>query len=292
MRIGVPWAGPTGPSNGRRLPPHQSGPRGIGEDPLAKMLLPLVTAALAFKLPKCTIAVAGANGRVGSMVARELLRNHPQVTVRALVRSASDPYQGYGRLSYEVGAEDGKMDLRPAWMMDEETGRYAAPATIEFDPETQGNYGLDRLEIRECELRFQKDVDAALADVDGVVYCASAFNGFRQRLPDRVDEAAGKIADAGMAFFELRFGDALFGKAQKEDGSDPERVAQARGKTADVEGLQNAVRAVSQARKRRASIAEISGRRAEDANALKRAPLGLEPERERWALLGRCTCSR
>ena len=47
------------------------------------LLLPLVHS---LQLPRCTIAVAGANGRVGSMVCRELLRNHPQVTVRALVR--------------------------------------------------------------------------------------------------------------------------------------------------------------------------------------------------------------
>eukprot|EP00966_Prymnesium_polylepis_P152358 3519199-Prymnesium_polylepis.1 len=131
------------------------------------------------------------------MVCRELLRNHPLVTVRALVRSASDPYQGYGRLSYEVGAEDGKQDVRAAWSRDDETGRFGQ-RSMEFDEEIQGGYGLDRLEIRECELRYQRDVDAALTDVDGVVYCASAFNSFRQRLPDRVDEAATKIADAGL----------------------------------------------------------------------------------------------
>ena len=76
-------------------------------------LLPL--AALAAPLPRCTVAVAGANGRVGSMVCRELLRKHKQVTVRALMRNAADPFEGYGRLSYEVGAEDGKMDIAPAW---------------------------------------------------------------------------------------------------------------------------------------------------------------------------------
>ena len=149
-------------------------------------------------LPRCTIAVAGANGRVGSMVCRELLRNHPQVSVRALVRDASNPWEGYGRLSYEVGAEDGKMDLRPAWQMGEE-GRFAAPATMEFDADVQSGYGLDRLELRECELRYAKDVDAVLSDVDAVIYCATAFNALRRRLPDRLDEAGRGIAKTGMA---------------------------------------------------------------------------------------------
>ena len=148
------------------------------------------------KLPRCTVAVAGANGRVGSAVCRTLLRDHPQVSVRALVRSASDPYKGYGRLSYEVGAEDGKMDLRAAWAMDE-NGGFAAPQTIEFDADVQSGYGLDRLEIRECELRYGKDVDEALSGVDAVVWAASAFNSFRQRIPDRLDSASRSIDQRG-----------------------------------------------------------------------------------------------
>ena len=39
------------------------------------------------RLPACTIAVAGANGRVGAMVVRELLRTEPAVSVCALVRT-------------------------------------------------------------------------------------------------------------------------------------------------------------------------------------------------------------
>ena len=60
------------------------------------------------------MVVAGANGRVGSRVVTELLRKHSKVNVRALVRSASR-IQSYERLSYESGAEDGKMSIRPAW---------------------------------------------------------------------------------------------------------------------------------------------------------------------------------
>jgi len=95
-------------------------------------------------------------------------------------------------------------------------------------------------------------VEDALADVDGVVWCATSFNNFRQRLPDRVDEAAGKVARAGMALFELRFGDALFGgggrRASDGQGDDAQdeieaRRREARDKTADVEGLELALQA-------------------------------------------------
>ena len=215
-----------------------------------------VLAVAGAALPRCMIAVAGANGRVGSMVCRHLLRNHEQVTVRALVRSASDPYQGYGKLSYEVGAEDGKMSLAPALQFNE-NGVMGA-ATTEFDEEVQGGYGLDRLEIRECELRYARDVEDALADVDAVVYCASAFNSFRQRLPDRVDDAASRIAQAGMNLFELRLGKAFFGD-DKEDGSDEPRRKAAQGKTADVEGLENTLNTLAASRRRRASLAQLTG---------------------------------
>jgi len=226
-------------------------------------------------LPRCTIAVAGANGRVGSAVCREILRSHPQVTVRALVRDAGNPWEGYGRLSYEVGAEEGKMDLRPAWALDED-GRFGQPASMEFDPDVQGNYGLDRLEIRECELRYRKDVDDVLSDVDAVVYCATAFNAFRQRLPDRLDEAGRGIAKTGMALFELRFGDALFGgggrRASDGQGDDAQdeierRRREARDKTADVEGLELALQAVQRTQARRAALAELTGGPAAGARA-------------------------
>jgi hypothetical protein len=139
-------------------PPPPAPPRGLSlpSPTMAPLRVPCLllcaTLVRGLTLPRATIAVAGANGRVGSMVCRELLRNHPLITVRALVRSASDPYQGYGRLSYEVGAEDGKMSLDSAFSLGG-GGRFAAPATIEFDEEVQGSYGLDRLEIRECEVR-------------------------------------------------------------------------------------------------------------------------------------------
>lgn len=225
----------------------------------AAALLCLASAA-ALPLPRCTVAVAGANGRVGAKVCRELLRKHPNVRVCALVRDASDPYQGYGRLSYEVGAEEGKGSISAAWLRDEETGRFLSPATMEFDPVVQGGYGLDRLDIRECDLRVKKDVEDVLADVDGVIFCASSFNSFRQRTPDQLEDAAGKLANAGMAIFELRFGDALFGKPSRGgDDAAAARSKEAKGKTADVEGLQNVVTSLSRSRSRRARLAELSG---------------------------------
>ena len=94
------------------------------------------------------------------MVCRELLRNHPQVTVRALVRSASDPYQGYGRLSYEVGAEEGKMDIAPAWRIGD-GGGFSESVTVEFDEERQRAAKFEQL-VQEItvpaeQLRVERD---------------------------------------------------------------------------------------------------------------------------------------
>ena len=100
-----------------------------------------------------------------------------------------------------------------------------------------------------------------LSDVDGVIYCASAFNAFRQRLPDRLDNAANAIAKTGMALFELRFGDALFGSGRRRsdgEGDEANEAKKARqqavkGKTADVEGLELVVQAVRRTQVRQAT---------------------------------------
>ena len=201
------------------------------------------------------------------MVCRELLRKHPNVIVRALVRSAKDPWNGYGRLSYEVGAEDGKMEIGNAFRINEDTGRFLSPQTVEFDADVQAGYGLDRLEIRECELRYNKDVKSALGDVDGVIWCATAFNQYRSRAPDRLDEIGGRIARSGANLFELRLGKALFGEASA-DGMDKERQDEARDKTADIEGLELATAVLASTRRRRASLAELTGGAAADAMRL------------------------
>lgn len=224
-----------------------------------RFLLFRLPLALALPLPRCTVAVAGANGRVGAIVCSRLLRDHPQVTVRALVRKASEAYQGYGRLSYEVGAEEGEIDLRPAWEWNEEAGRFAAPAQVTFDASTVASYGLDRLEIRECDLRLSKEVEEAVGDVDAVIYCASSFDSFRQRRPEALNALASGVSDRAMALFELRLGDALFGKPGKGE-AEAERAEEASGKTADVEGVQHVLDSLSRARKRRESLAQLTGK--------------------------------
>ena len=102
------------------------------------------------------------------------------------------------------------MDIAAAWQLGEDG--IMGTQSMEFDADVQSGYGLDRLEIRECELRYGRDVDEALADADAVVWCASAFNTLRQRLPDRLDQAARSIDQRGMALFELRLGKALLGE--------------------------------------------------------------------------------
>ena len=60
--------------------------------------------------------VAGANGRVGSLVVRSLLQlSPPPRVVRALVRSTE--IEDWERLSYEAGAESGVGGkMRAAWV--------------------------------------------------------------------------------------------------------------------------------------------------------------------------------
>ena len=73
------------------------------------------------------ILVTGANGRLGSMVCRYLLRNHPKTEVVAAVHYVgenSSTARGYGRLAYEVGAEDGVGTIGPAWSAEERTASF------------------------------------------------------------------------------------------------------------------------------------------------------------------------
>lgn len=215
---------------------------------VASLLSLLCVSAL--PLPKCTVGVVGANGRVGSMVCRELLRNHPEVTVRALVRTATDT-MGYSRLSYEIGAEDGKQTITPAWS-DNGRGGIGGTRTMEFDEKVQGGYGLDRLNIRECEVRYKPDVEDALGDVDAVVYCASSFDRSRNRLPDGIGGAVDAINRFGLNLFTLNFGE-----RQKDNAA--ERKEAARGKTADAEGLENVLSTLRDSFEKKRRISALVG---------------------------------
>lgn len=123
------------------------------------------------------VLVVGANGRLGSMVCRYLLRSNPQTEVVAAVHYVgenSPTSRGYGRLSYEVGAEDGVGLLGPAWSSEERT------ATFEFAPEMR-DYNLQNLRVVEVELLDPVQCQTITEGVDSVIWCATDFNGNRPR---------------------------------------------------------------------------------------------------------------
>ena len=111
------------------------------------------------------VLVAGANGRLGAQVVRELLRRG--CSVRATVRS-SDDVRDYERLSYEIGAEEGLGDIQAPWVR--KTAEMSGTAEM-------ASYGLARLSIVDCNLMDPDAVAKALRDVDSVFWCASDFDG-------------------------------------------------------------------------------------------------------------------
>jgi len=181
------------------------------------------------------VLVAGANGRLGSMVCRYLLRNYPGVEVVAAVHYVgenSPTARGYGRLSYEVGAEDGIGSIGPAWSPEERT------ATFQFDVETMTEYNLQNLRIVECELLDPVQCRSVCEGCDAVIWCATDFNENRPRA----------ISGLNVAF--------LFRAAANPD----------KGRV-EVEGLQNMLGAIKQARQdkeRSAAISKSSARRGKD----------------------------
>jgi hypothetical protein len=113
------------------------------------------------------VLVVGANGRVGSMVCRYLLRNHPQTKVVACchyIGEDSMTSRGYGRLSYEVGAEDGVGRIGPAWSSaDERT------ATFEY-ADYMKDYQLQNLRLVECELLDPVQCTTICEGIDSVIW--------------------------------------------------------------------------------------------------------------------------
>jgi len=76
------------------------------------------------------VLVVGANGRLGSMVCRYLLRKHPKTNVIAAahyIGENSSTARGYGRLSYEIGAEDGVGSLGQHGMLMTESQHLNTP---------------------------------------------------------------------------------------------------------------------------------------------------------------------
>lgn len=123
-----------------------------------------------------TVLVIGANGRTGSMVCRHLLRNFPKIgEVVAAVHTVSEnsrTNRGYGRLSYEVGAEDGVGTIGAAWASQEDR-----TATFEYDPSTMSNYQLNKLRLVEVELLDPVQCTTITENVDCVIFTATDFNG-------------------------------------------------------------------------------------------------------------------
>ena len=132
------------------------------------------------------VLVVGANGRHGSMVVRRLLRNHPELreVVAAVHYVGTSSTRGYGRLSYEVGAEDGIGTIGPAWGGDDESN-----ARFVYDPNVMSGYNLNKLRIVEVELLDPVQVQTITEDVDAVIYCASDFEGNRPRAASSLDVA-------------------------------------------------------------------------------------------------------
>jgi len=119
------------------------------------------------------VLVVGANGRLGSMVCRYLLRTYPQIKeLVAAVHTVSEnsrTNRGYGRLSYEVGAEDGRGNIGAAWS--EERDAY-----FEYTSEME-SYHLNKLRVMEVELLDPVQCQTITEDVDCVIFCATDFNG-------------------------------------------------------------------------------------------------------------------
>jgi nucleoside-diphosphate-sugar epimerase len=124
-------------------------------------------------LKRKRVLVVGANGRLGSMVCKNLLRNNPETEVVAAVHTVSEnsrTSRGYGRLSYEVGAEDGVGSIGPAWSSEDRT------ATFEY-ADYMKDYNLKNLRIVECELLDPVQCMSIAEGCDAVVWCATDFDG-------------------------------------------------------------------------------------------------------------------
>lgn len=130
-----------------------------------------------------TVLITGANGRLGSMVARYILRNHPEVkeVVAAVHYVGEASSRGYGRLSYEVGAEDGVGTIGAAWSEDRE-------AYFEYSDEMK-DYNLNKLRVVDVELLDPIQCQTIMEGVDSVIWCATDFNGNRPKAVASLDFA-------------------------------------------------------------------------------------------------------
>jgi len=111
-----------------------------------------------------TVLVCGANGFVGSRVVRNLLRMQDgPAEVRAVVRDAGK-LESFSRLSYEIGAEEGKGTISPVWV--------TRDVSFEGTEEMKG-YGLGKVKVLSGDLLDSAFVKDAVSGCDSVVYCAA-----------------------------------------------------------------------------------------------------------------------
>jgi hypothetical protein len=171
-----------------------------------------------------TVLIVGSNGRLGSMVTRHLLRNHPEVKeVLAAVHYVGEASsRGYGRLSYEVGAEDGVGTIGAAWSEDRN-------AYFEYSDEMK-DYNLNKLRVLPVELLDPEQCKTIMEGVDAVIWCATDFEGNRPRA----------IASLNVAFLFRAVADPTKGRVE-------------------IEGLRNVLGALKQNKQDRMRVNRMSG---------------------------------
>jgi hypothetical protein len=100
-------------------------------------------------------------------------RNNPKTEVVAAVHVVgenSPTARGYGRLAYEIGAEDGVGSIGPAWSADDRVASFEYTSDME-------SYNLQNCRVVEVELLDPVQCNTICEDVDAVVWCATDFNG-------------------------------------------------------------------------------------------------------------------
>lgn len=173
------------------------------------------------------VLVVGANGRLGAKVCRYLLRNYPQIKeLVAAVHTVSEnsrTSRGYGNLSYEVGAEDGRGNIGAAWSAEDRV------ATFEYTQEME-SYNLNKMRLMEVELLDPVQCRTITEDVDCVIYCATDFNGNKPRA----------ISGLNVAFLFRALADPTKGRVE-------------------IEGLRNLLEGLTSAKQDKLRTARLSG---------------------------------
>lgn len=179
---------------------------------------------LGMSLKNKKVLVVGANGRLGSMVTRYLLRNFPEVgeVVAAVHYVGEASTRGYGRLSYEVGAEDGVGSIGAAWSEERD-------ATFQFSDEMK-SYNLQNLRVVEVELLDPLQCMTITEDIDCVIWCATDFNGNTPRA----------ISGLNAAFLFRAFASPTKGRVE-------------------IEGLTNMLGALKQSKQNKNRVSQMAG---------------------------------